>query len=164
MRMHRAVSVLLAAGLASCAGGGFKPLSPEPMVWVDGVSHDFGTIPATEPVSHVFTVKNTGGKPLNITRVQTSCGCTAAVLDHQFLQPGEETRLKVQFDPRGRNGPQNRQLWIHSNDPQQPRRQLSVSATIGPAPETPAPAAPPEQPQAPAVEPASAPSTTASQP
>jgi len=111
--------------------GGFKPTSPDPVVWVDSDKHDWGTITGAETVDHVFAVRNMGGAPLNITRVQTSCGCTAAVLDHQYLKPGEETRLKVTFDPRGRHGAQTRTVWIHSNDPKNPQKQLVISANIG---------------------------------
>lgn len=135
---------LLCVGSAlvmSCSSGKFKPQSPEPVVWVDEESHDFGVIPATETVQHVFTVKNVGGKPLNIKRVQTSCGCTAAVMDNQALQPGESTRLKVTFDPRGRRGAQRRTVWIHSDDPVTQRRQLNISATVSPT-GTPAPPTP----------------------
>jgi hypothetical protein len=133
MKKAAALSIL-SLGLASCLGlGGFKPESPDPMVWTDSVQHDFGNIPGTETVSHEFTVLNRGGTPLNITRVQTSCGCTAAVLGHQFLKPGESTKLKVTFDPRGRMGTQSRTVTIHSNDPKTPQKQLTISATM-PAP------------------------------
>lgn len=134
-----APAVLIALAAASCVTGGFKPESPDPVVWVDSEKHDWGTIQAVAPVEHVFKVRNTGGAGLNIARVQTSCGCTAAVMDHQFLKPGEETRLKVTFDPRGRSGPQTRTIWIHSNDPKTPQKQLVISSTIEAAPAAPFP-------------------------
>jgi hypothetical protein len=120
---------------SSClGGGGFKPSSPDPVVWLDSDRHDWGTVSGAETVDHVFQVRNTGGAPLNITKVQTSCGCTAAVLDHQYLKPGEETRLKVTFDPRGRHGAQTRTVWIHSNDPKAPQKQIVIQANIGEPP------------------------------
>ena len=138
MKKIAALSII-SLGLASCLGlGGFKPESPDPMVWVDSVQHDFGSIPASETVSHEFTVSNKGGAPLNISRVQTSCGCTAAVIGHQFLKPGESTVLKVTFDPRGRTGTQSRTIWIHSNDPKNSQKQIVISATM-PAPSAPQP-------------------------
>ncbi|MEK7475329.1 MAG: DUF1573 domain-containing protein [Candidatus Coatesbacteria bacterium] len=133
MNTKRLSLVLGSAILASSClfgGGGFKPSSPDPVVWVDSDKHDWGTLSGAETVEHVFSVRNMGGAPLNITRVQTSCGCTAAVLDHQYLKPGEETRLKVTFDPRGRHGAQTRTVWIHSNDPKNPQKQLVISASI----------------------------------
>ncbi len=133
--LRKLAPVLLAAlSITSCLPGGFKPESPDPVVWVDADKHDWGTITAAAPVEHVFKVKNTGGAGLNIARVQTSCGCTAAVMDHQFLKPGEETRLKVTFDPRGRHGSQTRTIWIHSNDPKTPQKQIVISSNIEDAP------------------------------
>ena len=137
MNTKRLSLVLGSAVLASSClfgGGGFKPTSPDPVVWVDSDKHDWGTVTGAETVEHVFAVRNTGGAPLNITRVQTSCGCTAAVLDHQYLKSGEETRLKVTFDPRGRHGQQTRTVWIHSNDPKNPQKQLVISANIAEQP------------------------------
>jgi hypothetical protein len=128
--MNLTVLAAVALAASSCLTGGFSPTSKDPSVWVDSDKHDWGKVPGTETVEHVFKVRNTGGAPLNIARVQTSCGCTAAVLDHQFLKPGEETRLKVTFDPRGRHGSQTRTIWIHSNDPKNPQKQIVIQADI----------------------------------
>ena len=107
-----------------------RPQSPDPMIWLSEETHEFGDIPATDVVDHVFEVKNVGAKPLEISRVQTSCGCTAAVMDSQMLKPGAKTRLKVTFDPRGRSGPQNRIVWIFSNDPKAAQKQIRVNANV----------------------------------
>ena len=150
--------LLLVLTATSCTTAKFKPDSPEPLLSVDAEAHDFGTIPGTETVDHIFTVTNKGAQPLDITRVQTSCGCTAAMLDNQFLKPGETTRLKVTFDPRGRRGKQSRTVYLHSNDPKTPKKQLKISATI-----TPAPAKAPGAPK-PGASPAPTPATTPSAP
>jgi hypothetical protein len=113
-------------------GAGFKPTSPDPVLWIDSIQHDFGTVSGQETVEHVFTVRNTGAQELNIQRVQTSCGCTAAVLGNQILKPNEATPLKITFDPRGRKGRQARMVWIYSNDPKSPRKQVIVIAAIEP--------------------------------
>lgn len=132
-RVHLFALTAVALAASSCLTGGFKPTSADPTVWVDSEKHDWGRVAGTETVEHVFKVRNSGGAALNIARVQTSCGCTAAVLDHQFLKPGEETRLKVTFDPRGRHGAQTRTIWIHSNDPKTPQKQIVIQADIAEA-------------------------------
>lgn len=136
--------------LASCIipGAGFRPTSPEPVLWIDAEQHDFGTVSGQETVEHVFTIRNTGAKDLNIQRVQTSCGCTAAVLGNQILKPNESTPLKITFDPRGRQGRQARMVWIYSNDPQSPRKQVIVMAGI----EAPPPVLPEAAPAVPGAE------------
>ena len=140
MRTRRfGVALGVLAGLSSSGPlGGFRPSSPDPTIWVDDDKHDFGTITNGGPVDHVFSVRHTGGKVMNIARVQTSCGCTAAVLGHQQLQPDEATQLKVTFDARGRHGSQSRTIWIHSDDPKNPQKQITISSNIVDA--TPAPA------------------------
>lgn len=122
----------LALATTSCFPFGFKPQSSTPKMEVDRTQHDFGQIPATETVQTVFKVKNSGGKTLEISRIQTSCGCTAAMMDSQSLKPGETSRLKVTFDPRGKSGRQARTLWLFTNDPDpvNQQKQLVLQADI----------------------------------
>jgi hypothetical protein len=48
----------------------------------------------------VFTLTNTGGKPLEITDVKTTCGCTVAQdLAESQLQPGESVQLHLEATP-----------------------------------------------------------------
>jgi hypothetical protein len=122
----------LALATTSCFPFSFKPKSTEPKLQLDQTSHDFGAIPATDTVQTVFNVKNVGGKTLEISRIQTSCGCTAAMMDSQSLKPGESSRLKVTFDPRGKAGRQARTLWLFTNDPDpaNQQKQLVIQADI----------------------------------
>ena len=124
--------LVLALGTTSCFPFSFKPKSSEPKLEVDTTQHDFGTIPATDTVQTVFKVRNTGGKTLEISRIQTSCGCTAAMMGSQSLKPGESSPLKVTFDPRGKAGRQARTLWLFTNDPDpaNAQKQLVIQADI----------------------------------
>ena len=132
--MMRRTTIVCLAGLAlftaSCLSFGFKPVSPDPRLEVDRVQHDFGTIPPTEKVEAVFNVANKGAKTLEISRIQTSCGCTAGMMDSQTIKPGETSRLKVTYDPRGKSGRQAKTLMLFTNDPQNPQKQLSISADV----------------------------------
>ena len=128
--MRKAVAPLLVCILAASCLPGARPQSPDPVLWVEADRHDFGNIPATQPVEKVFKVTNKGGKDLNITRVQTTCGCTSSVMDNQLLKPGESTRLKVTFDPRGKSGPQTRPVWIYSNDPKTPQKSVTITSNV----------------------------------
>lgn len=83
-------------------------------------SFDFGVISmAAGPVTHRFTVKNTGIDPVTVSKMYTSCMCTTSVLQkgdkrfgpygmpgHGFIPkmnaqvgPGEEVLVDVTFDP-----------------------------------------------------------------
>jgi len=141
--MMRRTTIVCLAGLAvfaaSCLPYGVKPVSQEPKLEVDRASHDFGAIPPTEGVETVFTVSNKGAKTLEISRIQTSCGCTAGMMDSQTIKPGETSRLRVTFDPRGKNGREGRTLWIYSNDPLNQKQQISIMATVAALTQQPTP-------------------------
>lgn len=103
---------------------------------------DFGEISmAKGNVSHDFRVKNAGAKPVNITKMYTSCMCTTAILRmasgkelgpygmpghggfapaiNQIVTPGEEITIKAIFDPAA-HGPAGvglieRAVYIENN-------------------------------------------------
>jgi len=129
--MRKALVIPAVALLAAaCIAGGHKGASPDPVVSTDVESYDFGNISPAQPVEHEFTVTNKGGKDLNITNVRSTCGCTAAVVGHQLLKPGESTKLKVTFDPRGKSGPQNKPVIITSNDPKSPQKTIVITGIV----------------------------------
>lgn len=104
-----------------------------PRIVVDKTEHDFGRVPDDRAVEHVFKVWNKGAKPLVITRVRTSCGCTAAMMESSVIDPGEHERLRVSFRPQGRQGAMRRSVNVHSNDPNTPNVQLKIIAEVFPA-------------------------------
>jgi hypothetical protein len=64
----------------------------------DALVHDFGTI--TEDlgsVTHSFKFKNTGDKPLIITTVQASCGCTTPGWTKEPVKPGESGEILATY-------------------------------------------------------------------
>ncbi|HTQ29885.1 MAG TPA: DUF1573 domain-containing protein [Opitutaceae bacterium] len=69
-----------------------------------------------ESFATVFPFKNTGDKPVKITGVQTSCGCTTATLAKTTYAPGESGEVKAQMDLRERIGWQERTVTITTDD------------------------------------------------
>lgn len=66
---------------------------------------------------HTFTLRNDTGATLQITRLQSSCGCTTAVLGsgktEQALPPGKTLALKVRIDPAHlRPGSVDKFVWV----------------------------------------------------
>lgn len=97
---------------------------------------DFGRIKQGEVVTHEFIFRNEGTAPLKITRVTTSCGCTAALVSANEVAPGQEGRLKVTFDSRGYYDKVIKYVYFESNDPEKPRIELTITTIVetGPAP------------------------------
>jgi hypothetical protein len=93
---------------------------PAPHVSFDATHFDFGKISADAKVSHRFKVTNTGKAPLNITRLNPSCGCTSTVLGKWTLAPEESTEIEVTFNPAGFRGVSRKSIQVVSDDPASP--------------------------------------------
>lgn len=76
---------------------------------------DFNAICSTQSVSHVFILENTGDEPVTIRRIRSSCGCTTVVSTKQMLAPGEQEKVAVTFNAKGRHGTQNRSIFVSWN-------------------------------------------------
>ncbi|PKR81545.1 hypothetical protein CW751_03195 [Brumimicrobium salinarum] len=81
--------------------------------------YDFGAIPKETPVSTVFTVKNTGDKPLIINDAKASCGCTVPRKPEEPIMPGEEGELEVTFESNAAQAgkPMNKTVTVTANIP-----------------------------------------------
>lgn len=92
--------------------------------------HDFGTVVEGQVVNTTFEISNTGNADLTINNVQASCGCTAAKPDKTTLKPGEKTAIKVEFNSANRLGPQDKSVYVMSNDPKLPDLVLKFTCVI----------------------------------
>jgi len=82
---------------------------------------NFGILQPGELVNHSFKIINTGNKVLVIDSVEVSCGCTSSVISKTILGPDEETVLEIQFDPKGQKGLLKKEIFIHSNESDEPK-------------------------------------------
>lgn len=82
--------------------------------------HDFGAIYERDGlVSHVFTLRNTGKKPVAISAVNTWCGCMVADYTRRAVRPGETARVTVSLDPDHKQGNFAKQVVVLLNDGKQ---------------------------------------------
>jgi hypothetical protein len=101
-----------------------------PHLTLDTTHFDFGKISADTKVSHRFKVTNTGKAPLNITRLNPSCGCTSTVLGKWTLTPDESTEIEVTFNPAGFRGISRKSIQVVSDDPASPTTTLTFEADV----------------------------------
>lgn len=85
------------------------------MVFEDGQVYDYGTIVAGEKVKYSYKLKNTGSEPLIISNCKGSCGCTVPVCPTAPIAPGETAEIPVEFDSKGKNGPDTKTVTITAN-------------------------------------------------
>ena len=101
-----------------------------PVVGVAKTEHNFGTVLQGESVRHVFAFTNRGDAPLNVEKVSSSCGCTAALASANTLAPGESGEIQTSFDSTRFRGAINKTVYLYTNDPAQPMVQLHIKGTV----------------------------------
>ena len=69
-------------------------------------------------------LKNTGDELLKIYGVSSSCGCTTYRLEKRKLEPDEEVKLNFVIDTRGELGWFEKEITIHTNDPDSPFEEI----------------------------------------
>jgi hypothetical protein len=94
--------------------------------------YDFGTIWDDKPVDCTFPFMNHGDKTLVISRMKAGCGCTTPVADKTVLQPGEQSIIRVQFNPTGKSKKQDKKVTIFSNDSLEPEKTFWIRSYVTP--------------------------------
>ena len=82
--------------------------------WIDSVQN-FGKVVDGEKVIISFHFVNTGKKPLIISNVSASCGCTVPEKPEKPIAPGEEGLIKAEFNSSGRVGFASKDLTVTCN-------------------------------------------------
>jgi hypothetical protein len=83
--------------------------------WLDGMDKDFGKIEEGKNLEVSFRFKNVGDKPLVISNVSASCGCTVPETPKKPYAPGESGVIKASFNSSGKTGTQSKQVYVTSN-------------------------------------------------
>ena len=119
--------ILAGLFLAACAGG-------QPQINLETTNFDFGNVVNGEVLSREIVVSNEGNEPIIAQSVSTTCGCTTATLEPMTIPAGGSANLLITFDS-GAHGPEltgqvTRQIFITSNDPDQPEAMVEFTANI----------------------------------
>lgn len=77
--------------------------------------YDFGQTTEGEIVQYNYRFKNTGNKPLIITDVHASCGCTVPEKPEKPIMPGEIGFILVKFNSDHRPGETHKTVSVGSN-------------------------------------------------
>ena len=101
-----------------------------PILHFGQTKYNFGKVNEGKVVEYTFNFENSGKSTLKIKDIKTSCGCTAALVSSELLEPGEQGTLKVELDTSNRKGKMSRTITINTNDPKNPNTILTVYADI----------------------------------
>ena len=101
----------------------YNPVRPDgtidssflPILTLDEVEFDFGTINEGDIVKKEFSFQNTGTAPLLILNASSSCGCTVPEWPKDPIAPGGHGVINVKFDAKNKEGFQNKEVTIFAN-------------------------------------------------
>jgi hypothetical protein len=84
--------------------------------WLDSIK-SFGSIVMGETIEIQFRCKNTGNKPLILTEVRPTCGCTVADYTKEPIAPGSEGIITAGFDSKkaGHAGEVRKSIMVSTN-------------------------------------------------
>lgn len=120
-----------------------------PNVEVKTTSSDMGQIKVSDQKESEFTIKNVGSKPLQLSNISSSCGCTVG----QVIYEGKTSRefgMHSQSDLVAEVAPQKiatvkviyrpyvmpvyglieREVYVSTNDPEKPKLVFKVKAVV----------------------------------
>ena len=113
-----------------------KPMA-EDILAVKETEYDFGKIPQGKPVTHVFSVTNSGKVSFKLENVQASCGCTTPMWDKEkVIAPGTSSEITVGYNAAA-EGPFTKPVTITYNGTQS--KVITIKGTVWKTPTESAP-------------------------
>lgn len=92
--------------------------------------YDFGAIEYGSDAKAVFEFKNVTKKPVKLTNVKTSCGCTAADWPKEEIAKKKKQKITVTYDSR-RVGNFNKTIYVYIEGQENPI-QLEIKGEVKP--------------------------------
>ncbi len=65
------------------------------------------------PRTYAFIGRNVSGRVLEISRIQTTCGCTKSSISQMKLQPGDSCKIELTFTPNGYPGTIDTRAFVY---------------------------------------------------
>jgi hypothetical protein len=97
---------------------------------VGGNKFAFGNVNRGKMVDHKIVVKNVGDKPLEIGKVDVSCGCTGAVASSSTIAPGKTGEIGITFNSTNFTGQVTKAVTINSNAANEAAARFEFTANV----------------------------------
>ncbi len=101
-----------------------------PTIFFKEPDFNFGKIYKGQKVEHVYMFENRGENTLNIKKVKTSCGCTAAILTNHTISPAETGEIRVTYNPGSNTGNVKKSITVLNDDPEHSSYRLTIFGEI----------------------------------
>lgn len=93
------------------------------------LTHSFGKVIEGEIARYEFKFTNDGDKPLKLTSVNPSCGCTSPKWPREEIAPGQSAVIIVEYNSQGRPGSFTKYVTVNSNGSSTPIT-LTISGEV----------------------------------
>lgn len=103
------------ASVATVTNPETDPANLTSIEWLDTKERDMGKMNEGQKLEVSFRFKNTGTKPLIISKVWAQCGCTVAETPKEPYAPGQEGVIKATFDSQGKPGLNQKEVYANAN-------------------------------------------------
>jgi len=120
--MRRVISLFLILFVSINAQQKLKPVGND--------VHNFGRINKGSIVKHTFQLKNVSKQTVTIEKIESSCGCTAALISKKVLKPNEVAKITAEFNTEGFTGFQEKYIQVYEKNNPIPIHTLKIQATI----------------------------------
>ncbi|MEM6470694.1 MAG: DUF1573 domain-containing protein, partial [Planctomycetota bacterium] len=101
------------------------------VVEIEGkTEYDFGVMAPGATGNHSFVIRNAGDEPLKLELGATTCKCTLSDLDSNLLQPGESTKIDLEWTVTAEKKSFLQSAEVRTNDPLKPAVRLTVSGLV----------------------------------
>jgi Protein of unknown function (DUF1573) len=107
---------LLIAILAAFAAASAPDVAAAPLRWQE-TTVSIEAPPLAESVEAAFQFTNTTARPVTITEIRSSCGCTVPQLEQKIYVPGESGTIRAVFTLGERVGQQEKTIMVTTAEP-----------------------------------------------
>jgi hypothetical protein len=105
-------------------------LNNVPQLYIAQKEIDLKEISAKTIVRRSVTLTNQGKQKLEIKKVEGNCECLIISAPKDELEPGESMELSLTFDPIGRKGIDQRNIYLFTNDPVNPVQLIILKSRV----------------------------------
>ncbi len=134
MRNHWKAALMMILALttvvATASAAETKKAKKAPKITIEEPIADLGIVVKGDSASHEFVLRNTGDATLEILEIRPACGCTVVDFD-KTIEPGESGTVQATLNTAGlRSGDGSKGISVFTNDPENPRIQLTMQAKL----------------------------------
>ena len=110
----------------------FSNLYAQPRIQFKSKVLDFGTMKQMQTKTMDFLFKNVGSEDLKVEAIRSSCGCASGKMDipNKVVASRGTGKIHVTFNSKDYIGGITETIYIHTNDPENPRVPLKLKANI----------------------------------